>query len=59
MQVIDGLVMLVFSLNFYELAFPGGKRDAADKSDLNAVMREIREEVGIEIEQGYYQYTNF
>lgn len=30
-----------------DLAFPGGKRDAADKSMLHTALREAREEIGI------------
>lgn len=34
-----------------QLAFPGGKIEAADPSPLEAALRETREEIGIDIEQ--------
>ncbi|WP_374032029.1 CoA pyrophosphatase [Bdellovibrio bacteriovorus] len=32
-----------------QLAFPGGKREETDKTDLDAALRETREEIGIEL----------
>lgn len=32
-----------------QIALPGGRRDATDASDLDAVLREVREEIGLEL----------